>query len=388
MKLTLKSVASLRLPEGKTEHVYFDDDVAGLGLRIREGGARTWIYRYRVSTKQRSITLGSATAVPLPLARETAGKLEAQVRLGGDPAADKQRARAEAGNAVGVLINEYLVARQRDWRPNTATQVRQHLLRHARPLHDLPIGAVTLRDVAKLLGTVAANSGDTARNRLRSSLEAFFGWAIRQGHSLPHGNVVSITEKRPETPRERMLGDAELRAVWQACGDNDYSAVVKLAILTGMRRNEIGGLRWDEVKEDRIELPGSRTKNKRAFTIPLSAPAKAIIEQFRVADRTYVFGITDRAGFKGFASAKESLDARLTGIAPWVLHDLRRSAASGMQRIGIRAEVIERALNHTSGSFRGIAGVYQRDALDRWGRHVLALVEGRAADVVPLKRGA
>src|SRR6516225_12186575 len=98
MKLTLKSVALIRLPAGKADHVSFDDDIAGFGLRIREGGTRTWVYRYRIGKKQRSITLGSATSVPLALARTNAGALEAKVRLGGDPAADKQRARAEAAN--------------------------------------------------------------------------------------------------------------------------------------------------------------------------------------------------------------------------------------------------------------------------------------------------
>jgi integrase len=400
MKLTPKSAASFRLPAGKTDHVVFDDDIAGFGLRIRESGSRTWIYRYRVGTKQRSITLGSATSVPLALARENAGKLEAQVRLCGDPAADKRQARAEASNTVGGLIDQYLDARNDDWRPSSLRQVRRHLLSHARPLHSLPITAVSQRDVVALLNNVAKNSGAVTHNRTRASLETFFGWAIRQGNQLPRGNPVSHTDKRKETARERVLNDAELKAVWNCCNDNDHGACVKLLMLTGLREAEIGSLRWDEVKDDRIELPGSRTKNKRPHTIPLSDPAKAILDKFHIADRAFVFGRDDSAGFRGWGTAKKRLDERIrdSGVvmAPWVVHDLRRSAASGMQRLGIRVEVIERALNHTSGVYRGVTGIYQRDpmteevhdALDRWARHIVGVVEERTSAIVPLRRGA
>jgi integrase len=388
------------LPAGKRDHVVFDDDIAGFGLRIREGGSRTWIYKYRVGTKQRSITLGSATAVPLALARENAGQLEAKVRLGGDPAAAKQVARTEAENTVGALIEQYLDARKDDWRPGSLRQVRRHLLHYARSLHSLPITAVSLRDVAMLLNSVAKNSGAPTCNKTRASLQTFFSWIIRQGIRLPDGNVVSYTGRQKEAPRERVLGDAELKAIWNACRDDDYGACIRLLILTGLREAEVGALRWDEVKDDRIELPGARTKNKRPHVVPLSDPARAIIDKFHMVGRTFVFGRDDSAGFKGWGPAKQRLDERIrnSGIsmAPWVVHDLRRSAASGMQRLGIRVEVIERTLNHVSGVFRGVTGIYQRDpmteemrdALDRWARHIVGVVEGRTSAIVPLRRSA
>jgi integrase len=398
MRLTVKSAATVQLPPGKTDHVYFDDDIAGFGLRIREGGSRTWVYRYRIGRKQRGITLGSATSVPLALARTNAGALEAKVRLGHDPIADKQAARAEAGNTVGALIDQYLDARACDWRPNSARQVRRHLLSYAKPLHAMPVTALSQRDVATLLGAIAKNSGDISANRLRASLETFVGWVIRQGIRLPEGNVVSYTEKRKERSRSRVLTDADLRAVWNACDDTDHGAIVKLLLLTGQRAAEIGSLRWDEVHADRIELPGDRTKNKRPHVVPLNATAVAILEPLRMAGRVHVFGRDDSHGFRGWGVSKQRLDQRIAKsgatIAPWVVHDLRRSAASGMQRLGIRVEVIERVLNHTSGSFRGVAGVYQRDplsadvrdALERWARHVTNVVAGRNQTIVPMKR--
>jgi integrase len=400
MKLTLKSVATVRLPQGKTDHVYFDDDIGGFGLRIRQAGSRTWVYRYRVGKKQRSITLGSATSVPLALARTNAGALEAKVRLGQDPALEKETARTEAGNTVGALIDQYLDARAPDWRPSSLRQVRRHLLVYAKPLHGLPVTSMAQRNVAALLDTIAKNSGGVTANRLRASLETFVGWVIRQGIRLPEGNVVSYTGKRKEASRSRVLSDVELKAVWDVLNNTDHSAIVKLLLLTGQRAAEVGSLRWDEVKDDRIELPGERTKNGRPHTIWLSDPAKAILDQFRMVGRIYVFGRDDAAGFRGWGTSKRRLDERIAksgaAVAPFVVHDLRRSVASGMQRIGIRVEVIERVLNHTSGVFRGVAGVYQRDpmsadvrdALDRWARHIVGVVEGRTSAVVPLRRGA
>src|SRR6516162_1907083 len=155
MKLTLKSVADARLPAGTTDTVFWDDDIAGFGLRIREGGSRTWVYRYRIGTQQRSITLGSAKPFRLALARENAGRLEAKFRLGNDPALDKETARAEANNTVGPLINQYLGEKKGEWRPNSLRQVRHHLLVHAKPLHKLPISAVSQRDISRILADIA-----------------------------------------------------------------------------------------------------------------------------------------------------------------------------------------------------------------------------------------
>jgi Arm domain-containing DNA-binding protein len=111
MGLTVKDADGLKLKPG-------------LGLRIREGGSRTWIYQYRIGKKQRRMVLGSAKSVPLGLARENAGKLEAKVRLGGDPALAKQTAQEEAGNTLGALLDQYLEARKSEWRPRSEAERR------------------------------------------------------------------------------------------------------------------------------------------------------------------------------------------------------------------------------------------------------------------------
>ena len=127
VNFTDRNTARLELPSGSSDRVWWDDDISGFGLRIREGGTRNWIYRYRIGSKQRSLILGSATSVPLSVARKNASTLEARIRLGEDPALDRQNAKLEADNTFGVLAAQYLEARKSDWRPRTYDEIERHL---------------------------------------------------------------------------------------------------------------------------------------------------------------------------------------------------------------------------------------------------------------------
>ena len=393
MQFTVKTTAGVKL-DGKTERIVFDEDIKGFGLRLREGGSRTWIYQYRIGSKQRRMVLGSAKSVPLGVARENAGRLEARVKLGGDPAMDKEAARRSADGTFGVLVEQYMASRRSKWRPNTEREVTRHLMKYAKSLHRFPIAAVSQKNVADLLDNLA---GDATRNRVRANLSTFFSWAIKKGIDLPKGNIASYTEKHKENSRTRVLSDEELRAIWGACRDNAFGAIVKLLLLTGQRKSEIGFLRWDEVRDEQILLPGERTKNKRDHVVPLSDAAKEILNKFRADGRTHVFGRYD-TGFGGWNTAKRELDARLTGagnVLPyWTLHDLRRTVATGMAELGVQPHIVEAVLNHVSGHKGGVAGIYnratydkeKREALNLWAEHVTALVEGREAVVVAMKR--
>lgn len=396
MRLTIKSADGLKLPRGKADHIEFDEDIPGFGLRLREGGSRTWIYQYRIGSKQRRMVLGSAKSVPLALARENASKLEAKVRLGGDPAMDKETARRDADNTFGALVNQYLAARKSEWRPRSEAEIRRHLIVHARPLHRVPITAVSQRNIADLLSELAKRAGNVTSNRVRASLCAFLSWIIREDIRLPEGNVASYTNKREEKSRDRVLSDAELKTIWAACLDDDYGAVLKLLMLTGQRANEIAELRWDEVHDDQIVLPAERTKNYRAHIIPLSDAAKRIVTAFNGHSRAFVFG-RDDTGFQGWSKAKEKIDRRIAAGAPlthWTPHDLRRTVATRMAELGVRPHIVEAVLNHVSGHKGGVAGIYnratygkeKREALNLWAEHLLAIIEGRKAMVVPLKR--
>jgi integrase len=394
MKLTVKKIAELKLPAGSTDAVFWDDDIAGFGIRLREGGSRTWIYRYRIGSKQRAMKLGSAKSIPLAVARKMASEQEAEVRLGGDPALKKETANLAADNTLGVLANQYLEARKSRWRSKSYAQYQRHLLKYAQPLHRLPITAVSQRNIANLLTEITKESGEPTSNRLRSTLCSLFGWVIKEGIRLPEGNVASYTNKHQEQARDRVLSEAELKQIWKACPDSDFGAIIKLLILTGQRANEIGGLRWDEVHDEQIVLPSARTKNKRAHIVPLSDPARAILDQFRAHGRTHVFGRADSTGFDGWGFAKRNLDARGGPLEHWTIHDIRRTVATRMAELGVQPHIIEAVLNHVSGHKGGIAGIYNRatydkeksGALNLWAEHVVALIGGRKAVVVPLKR--
>jgi integrase len=259
------------------------------------------------------------------------------------------------------------------------------LLVYAKPLHGLPATAVSQRAVAALLNDIAGASGAVTSNRLRASLQAFLRWVIEQGIHLPDGNVASYIRPRKEQSRARVLSNTEIKAVWHGCRDDDHGAIIKLLLLTGQRAAEIGSLRWDEVRDDRIELTGNRTKNRHSHSIPLSTPAQAILNKLRIVGRTFCFG-RDQGGFRGWGVCKKRLDNRAikagAPLAPWVVHDLRRTCATGMIDLGIQPHVVEAVLNHVSGHRAGVAGIYnratydteKREALERWARHVLAVV--------------
>jgi integrase len=376
MKLTAKSATSLSL-DGLKDQVWWDDDVVGFGIRMREGGSSTYIYRYRIGSQQRSITLGSTKSVPFALARKNAGKLEAEVRIGGDPADDKRAKRLEVENTFALVAKQFIAAKRKEWRGRTHRAIELHLLTYALSLHRRPITAITQRDVALLLNKIATTSGDVTTNRLRATLSALWAWAIRQG--LPLTNVASATEKRKETSRDRVLSESELVAIWREVGDDDFGRIIKLLILTGQRVAEIAELRWDEVSEGEITLTPDRVKNKRAHAVPLAPLARELIGA-RSNHHTHVFGRFG-TGYDGYGNAKGRLANRL-GIPPWVIHDIRRSVATHMAELGVQPHVIEAVLNHVSGHKAGVAGVYnrasyskeKREALDLWARHVMKVV--------------
>ena len=294
-------------------------------MRVRASGARTWIYQYKIGGRTRRLVLGQVSAVKPTRARQIAGELHAKVRLGGDPAAEKRESVRRSQDTFAHLIERFLEQYRR--RPKTVDEVTRHLKMYAAPLHPRALDSITLRDVADLLTKLERNSGATTTNRVRSTLSACFAWAMREGLAL--SNPVMNTNKRDEQPRDRVLSNDELRRIWSGAGDDAFGAVIKLLILTGQRRSEISGLCWSEVDFAKCEvhLPAARTKNKRAHVVPLSPTARAILEKLpRNGERVF------RA--LAWSDCKRVLDQR-SGVSAWVVHDIRRSVATGMADIGI-----------------------------------------------------
>jgi integrase len=403
MKLTTTTVRTAKLPPGKTDHIEWDDDVPGFGLRIREGGSRRFCFQYTLGAKDRRMTLGVATPETVARARKIAGELYARTKLGHDPASDKVEAQRQASETFLPSAEQFLEIKRMEYRPGSFREIRRHLLLHAKPLHHLPVARITLRDIADLIASVGKQSGSVTANRVRSSLNVLFVWLIQNGR-VPANPVVN-TGKNAERSRARVLSPAELKLVWNNAGAGDqgdqYASIIRLLMLTGARANEVACLRWSEIADGQIVLPGERTKNKREHRLPLSPAAAEIIRrQPARADRDLVFG--DRTGgFSGWSRCKERLDERIAKangkpLPDWTVHDLRRSTATHMAEIGIQPHIIEAVLNHVSGHQGGIAGIYnratyekdKRDALIRWADWLVASVEGRKSKILPLRRDA
>jgi integrase len=399
VKLTQAALGALALPPGKTEVIIFDDDMPGLGLRLRASGANVWVYQYKVGRQTRRVTLGDVRAITLARARKTAADLHAQVRLGGDPARQKTEARARAADTMAAALAAYLPYQKAHLKPSSLKQNERHLLKHCRPLHTMQLAEIDRRVIAKRMTAIATKSGPVESNRVRASLAAFFAWCVREG--LTDINPAAGGSRAPERSRDRVLTGEELKAIWAATADErDYSAIVRLLMLTGCRAAEIGELRWSEIDGDRILLPAARTKNARAHVVPLASAARAILDARRAgrrADRDFVFGRDPGRPFAAWSFSKAALDARLgDAVEHWTNHDLRRTSATHMAEIGIAPHIIEACLNHVSGHKGGVAGIYNRAtyetpkrlALEAWANHLLEIVEGRpvvSTTVVPLR---
>jgi integrase len=392
MKLNDRTVTEARptLPAGKSEAIFFDDDIAGFGLRLRRAGSRTWVYQYWLGDRSRRMTLGKWPKLSAKQARDLVDVLAAKVALGQDPAEEKIQNRTRK-ETFGEIAGDYLAAQATRLRPRSLEEVRRHLNNHATPLHGLPIAKMQRRDVAELLTAIAAGSGPVAANRVRSSISAMFHWAMKAG--IAESNPAAFTNKEGERPRSRVLSVGELRDIWTALPEGDYGSILKLLILTGQRRTEIGDLRWSEIDPKRgvICLPPERVKNTRRHTIPMSEAVRSIVRAIpKTEGRDFVFGY-GTGGFSGWSRCKERLDATINArrkkpMDPWTIHDLRRTAATMMaDDLGVLPFVVEAVLNHASGR-SGVAGVYNlakyekvmQSALTAWAKCVAEIVRENA----------
>jgi integrase len=386
MKLTETTIARLTGKIGKTpDAIVFDDDLPGFGLRIREGGSRTWVYQYKIGPQHRRVTLGKYPAL-LP-----AAKLHAEVRLGNDPAAIKAEKQAKAAETFGAILKTYLARRRGQIRDSSLGEIERHLERNLAPLHGVPLDKLDRRTIAAQLARLTDEAGPIQANRTRASLSKFLNWCLAEG--LTETNATVGTNKNAEKSRDRVLRDQEIKKIWNALPDGDYGDIVRLLILTAQRAGEIAGLRWSEINLDRniIVLPSNRTKNSRSHVVPITPMVRAVLEARPRRDgRDLVFGIGER-GFSGWSKSKARLDAAVK-IAPFVIHDIRRSVATGMSEAGIPPFHVEAVLNHVSGSST-VAKIYNKNtfesekaaALTRWDQHVADLIAGRSSKVTPIR---
>ena len=400
--------------EASADGVTWDDLVPGLGQRI-QAGKKSWIVRYRVAGVQRQKTLPGtlrradarkqATAI-----RAAAVEGKDRVAEGRATAAERRKAeleeRGRRERRLGKLVDLYLEAlaagplpgKKKRLAPRTVTEIRRYLRDVWKPLHEHDAQTLDSRTVSARLARVRAQRGATASLRALAYLSTCLSYGMSI-HLLTRNVAFEVTKPAAENVRDRALADQELITVWNAADPaTDYGSILRLLILTGQRREEVGGMRWSELNlaKRTWSLPGNRTKNKRPHLVPLSTQAMAILtDRTRSEGSTHVFG-RDDTGFSGWSKSKERLDKVLgDSVAQWWLHDLRRSCVTGMCEIGVAPHVVEAIVNHISGHKAGVAGVYNRatyaeekaKALQRWADHVEELVRGeRIGNVVAFGR--
>jgi integrase len=390
---TITDHTARTLPLGdRSDLVKFDGRLRGFGVRVRmlkdSAIQRRYLYQYKAHGKHHRMDCGAVGDVTATQARAAAQAYADAVRAGKNPAMEKRAFQTQELLTLGGAIPRYLEERAPALRENTLKLIKPYLEKYWKPLHKLPLAQITRAHVATVVSDLSRDHGPVAANRARTTLSAFFKWAASKDDKLT--NPVRDSYKAIENgPRERALTDQEAAAVWLASPDNDYGRIIRLLLLTACRKNELGQLRWDEVDLDArtITLPKERTKNKQKHVVPLTDPAMAILQAQPRRPSGIVFGNGAR-GFNGWSQAKRTM--QLT-IAPWTLHDIRRTVRTGIGKLGIQPHIGEAVLNHLPPVLGRTYDVNsyeaeKRRALELWAGHLMVAVAQATGDNVTALR--
>ncbi|MFC5737728.1 tyrosine-type recombinase/integrase [Sinirhodobacter huangdaonensis] len=408
--LTAKAVEALKADPEKRIEVP-DPALSGLYLVVQPSGSKSWALRYRFGGKPAKLTLGRWPVMGVADARAAATEALDTLDHGRNPAGEK-KAREEAAaqtnrDTVAAVIELFLRRHASHNRrgDDVAAMFKREIMKK---WGEREIQSIGKRDVIEVLDAIVDRGSPVTANRLRAHLNTLFNWA--KGRDIVQANPLDgIKPPAPEKPRDRVLTDDEIRLFWNACDGLAYpfGPLYRILLLTGQRLREVAEMTWREVDGNTWTLPADRSKNGDEHVIPLSPEVLAILGGLPRIGR-YLFSTTGETPVSGFTRAKERLDklmgeavnkdlpegAEPVKIPPFTIHDLRRTAATGMAGLRFPPHVVEAVLNHRSGTRRGVAGVYnrfdyadeKRAALDAWARRVAALIEGEAENVVRIER--
>jgi integrase len=403
MRITKSSVDAAR--SGEKDQLLWDDRLPGFGCKVTRKGSKVFVYQYRMGGRGspvRRYTIGKFGSITADQARREAETLALKVAQGIDPQSVKvEKARISVDLAFSAYVDrfhrDYLT---KAW-PASERDALVLLRRYAVPvLRNKPLPEITRKDITAVLAS--ARDKVATASLLFATLRRMMRWAVNQG-DLERSPMEGMDAPAKAPSRDRVLSDDELRLVWKATYALGYpfGHIFRLLILTGARREEVTSLDWSELSKELAIwlLPSSRSKNGVAARQPLSTLAMEELEGLAARaggwrKAGFVFSTTGTTCSSGHSKAKARLDKEIAAIAskeeisppaPWRLHDLRRTLATGLQRLGVRFEVTEAVLNHVSGSRGGVAGIYQRHdwadekraALEAWAKHVDAVLSGK-----------
>lgn len=352
----------------------FDASQPGFGVRVAASGALSWVLLTRENGRRKRITLGRYPAMSLSKAREAARLALTEV-LEGTFGSQK------VATTFETALEEWYTREQRARKsfPQVEQAIRLHVLPY---LGRQQLDQITKADLMRVIDRIVDQGKLTQANRVRAFITRFFNWATERD-LVKVSAAAALPKPAVEVSRDRILSREELTAVWQASDEMGFpfGHVVQLLVLTAQRRDEVAGMRWSELDFDRARwvISKERAKNGKAHIVHLSPQALAILSKIPRRDEIdLVFTTTGRSAVSGFSKAKAALDARST-VFEWRLHDIRRTAATLMaDDLTIAPVVVDRILNHTTGSVRGVAAIYQRGehiagreaALNAWGLFV------------------
>ncbi len=379
-RLTAKLIEQAKPPEkGRLE--YWDTSVTGLGLRITERGFKSWVIMYRIGGRLRRMTLGPYPRLSLAEARDQARINLANVIKGNDPAEDKKTARKTketVSSAVAEFVERY-AKRNRTWPETQRIFDRMVLPRWG----NRPLSEITRTDVNLLLDEIVDGGASYQANRTLAAIRRFFNWSVERD-KIVISPAANVRAQGTEVARDRVLSDDEIIKVWNSWSQlsRPFGNAFKLMLVTAQRRSEVAGLGWADVDLPKRlwTLPRQMTKNDRLHEIPLSKLAISLLSEMPKIG-PYIFTSGGDRPISGFSKAKARSEV-LSEVGDWRIHDLRRTAASGMAQLEIAPHVVEKILNHTSGTISGVAAVYNRysyltekgHALDCWAERLQQLI--------------
>ncbi len=383
VKITKSAIDALPVPAKDT--VYWDAGLPGFGVKVTPKGKKVFIVLYRTGgagSRLRKYTVGPYGRITLAMARAQAQKIFAARLDGRDPAAEKANSRRRlVVDRVDGLVETFILERLSDLRsgPRVASRLRNDVIPRwgTKSIHE-----IKRHDIVDLVSEVAQR-GPGANRNIAKVLKTFFRWCVGRA-VIDFSPVEGLNLRPPDRVRDRALADKELAAIILTGRQMPapFGAILEVLALTGQRREEVAQMAWSEIDEEtRIwHIPSQRSKNAKAHLVHLSDPVWAVIKS-RPQHSRFVFATSGGKNFQSFKYAKADLD-RLSGVTGWRTHDLRRTVVTGMARLGVPPHVADKILNHQSGTISGVAVVYQKheflaerkDALERWGRHVVDVI--------------
>lgn len=360
----------------------FDAKIPGFAVRVFPSGVRSFVVFYRVKGRLRRLTLGRYPMVSLAEARRLASEALNRVAHGTDP--QRERSAERHGSRFRDTVETFVRLHcERHNRQNTAQETARVLrTRFVTKWGSRDVREISKADVVGVLDAIMGAGLPSAANHALAGIRKFFAWCVERG--LVDANpCAGVRAPAPHQSRDRVLSDIELAALWRGCDQAGYpfGDIVKLLVLTAQRRGEVTQMRWSEIDIAGAtwSIPAERTKSNRAQVVPLIAHAIEILNRVPRLQSELVFPAVgaETRSFSGFSKAKRRLDL-LSSIQSWTLHDVRRSVATGLARLGVAPHVVERLLNHTTGTLGGVAGVYNRfgylpemrAALELWAAHL------------------